>query len=77
MNLISLYLASPSKEVVDGIVEYCPNLQYLELDDVEFDEEVKEGLMGSLKYGLKKLAKLEVNDVSFRLGTDWEGYQIE
>jgi hypothetical protein len=72
-NLISLHLLGQSKELVDGIVDYCPNLQYLELD-VEIDEEVNEALMGLLKNGLKKLAKLKVNWDSERLGTDWEGY---
>jgi hypothetical protein len=72
MNLASLQLWRPSKEVVDGIVEHCPNLQYLELEDV--DEDVKEGLVGSLKKGLIKLAKLEVNEKSICLGTDREGY---
>jgi hypothetical protein len=27
-----------------------------------------------LKSGLKRLAKLKVNKVSVRLGTDWKGY---
>jgi hypothetical protein len=56
------------------IVEHCPNLQYLDLDGVEFDAKVKEGLLGSLKSGLMRLAKLKVNGESVRLGTDWEGY---
>jgi hypothetical protein len=38
-NLMSLTLYEPSKEVVDGIVEYCPNLQYLELESEELDED--------------------------------------
>jgi hypothetical protein len=66
-NLIRLELMRPSKEVVDGIIEHCPNLQYLELD------RIMEGLAGSLKNGLKRLAKLKLNHMSVRLGTDWEG----
>jgi hypothetical protein len=73
MNLVSLNLLNPSEEVVNGIVEHCPNLQYLELD-VEFDEEVMEGLVVSLKNGLKRLVKLKLDGKSMRLGTDWEGY---
>jgi hypothetical protein len=71
-NLVRLELWNPSKEVVVGIVKHCPNLQYLELEVV--NEEVKKGLVGSIKNGLKKLAKLKVNGESMRLGTDWEGY---
>jgi hypothetical protein len=73
-NLVSLKLPFPSEEVVDGIVENCPSLQYLDLEDVEFDDEVKEGIVRSIKSGLKKLAKLKLNKESFLLGTDWEGY---
>jgi hypothetical protein len=76
INLVRLNLWRPSKEVVNGIVEYCPNLQYLELD-VEFDKEVMEGLVGSLKNGLKRLVKLKLDGKSMRLGTDWEGFSIE
>jgi hypothetical protein len=71
-NLVWLNLWRPSKEVVDGIVEHCPNLQYLELEEV--DEDVKEGLVGSMKNGLMTLVKLKVNGESVRLGTDWKGY---
>jgi hypothetical protein len=67
-NLVRLNLWIPSKEVVDGIVDHCPNLQYLELDGVN------EGLVGTIKNGLTKLAKLKMNGKSVRLGTDWEGY---
>jgi hypothetical protein len=75
MNLVWMNLWNPSKEVVDGIVEHCPNLQYLEIKDVEFDDEVKEGMVGSIKNGLMKLAKFKVNNEFIRLGTDWEGYK--
>jgi hypothetical protein len=36
----------PSKEVVDGIVEHYPNIQYLgylEKEELDIDEEAKEG----------------------------------
>jgi hypothetical protein len=68
-------LQGPSEEVVDGIVKHCPNLQCLEIEDVEFDDEVKEGMVRSIKSGLKKLAIFKVNKESIRLGTDWKGYQ--
>jgi hypothetical protein len=71
-NLVSLVLWRPSKEVLDGIVEYCPNLEYLEVEEV--DEEVTDGMVGSLKSRLMKLVKLKVNWESVRLGTDWKGY---
>jgi hypothetical protein len=38
------------------------------------DEEDLAELKQSLKNGLKKLAKLKVNEESVRLGTDWDGY---
>jgi hypothetical protein len=67
-NLIRLELRRPNKEVVDGIFDHCPNHQYLELDGVN------KGLVGTIKNGLTKLAKLKMNGKSVRLGTDWEGY---
>jgi uncharacterized protein YlzI (FlbEa/FlbD family) len=72
-NLVILNLWEPSKEVVDGIVEYCPNLQYLVLVLDEDDDEM-ERMVVSLKNGLKMLAKLKVNMKSIRLGTDWNRY---
>jgi hypothetical protein len=81
-NLVSLSLFNPSKEVASGIVESCPNLQYLtleclELEGVEWEEDDLAELKLSLKHGLKKLAKLDVNERVIRLGTDWEGYPEE
>jgi hypothetical protein len=74
-NLISLDLWKPSKEVVDGIVKHCPNLRYLELGSFdEVDEEVKEVFVGSIRNGLKKLAKFKLDNESIRLGSGWEGY---
>jgi hypothetical protein len=72
-NLISLELGSPNEKVVDGIIKHCPNLEYL-LKDVKFDDEVKDGMVRSIKSGLKKLAKFKLDDISIRLGTDWEGH---
>jgi hypothetical protein len=74
-NLAILDLEKPSKEVVYGIVESCPNLHYLNLEGLELDEEDLAELKQSLKNGLKRLAKLKVNEESVRLGTDWAGYK--
>jgi hypothetical protein len=74
-GLILLELWYPSKEVVDEIIEQCPNLQYLWLEFVELEEGAQEELVGSLKDGLKKLAKLQITKEFVRLGTDWEGYE--
>jgi hypothetical protein len=71
-DLARLRLDNPSKEVVDGIVENCPNLNYLVLEEVELEEEDLAELKQSLMF--KTLAKLKVNEESVRLGTDWEGY---
>jgi Leucine-rich repeat (LRR) protein len=71
-TLISLDYTSSTAflvETVDAIVEHCPNLQMLDLGDEELD------VVDLLKGGLKKLAKLNVNGGSVRLGTDWEGYR--
>jgi hypothetical protein len=73
-DLVNLDLWGPSKKVVNGIGESCPNLRNLELDVVEFDDE-KELFVGSIKSGLKKLAKFKLNNEPIRLGTDWEGYE--
>jgi hypothetical protein len=66
-NLFSLDLWCPSKEVADGIVEHCPNLQYLEVDSLELDEEDTALFVSSLKSGLKKLAKIKIDGKSIRL----------
>jgi hypothetical protein len=66
-NLVMLILRSPSEQVVDRIVEHCPNLQYLEIERV--DQEVKDAFkMRSIKVGLMKLAKFKVNKEYIRLG---------
>jgi Leucine-rich repeat (LRR) protein len=69
--LVSLDYTSSTAflETVNTIVEHCPNLQMLDLGDEELDA------VDLLKGGLKKLAKLDVNGGSVRLGTDWEGYR--
>jgi Leucine-rich repeat (LRR) protein len=70
-NLVSLDYTSSTAflETVDAIVENCPNLQMLDLENEELDA------VDLLKGGLKKLAKLNVNGGSVRLGTDWKGYR--
>jgi hypothetical protein len=74
-NLLILDLFIPSKEVISGIVEYCPNLHYLYLEVMgELKDDDLEELKHSLMEGLKKLSKLKVNGMTVRLGTDWEGY---
>jgi hypothetical protein len=70
-NLTSLDMWYFEADAIDLIVEYCPNLQYLELE-VDAAETV-EFVKWKLKSGLKKLAKFEVNRVSVRLGTDYKG----
>jgi hypothetical protein len=80
IGLILLDMSVDSTERTEGIVEYCPNLQYLDLKiNQDYDPEkmrygqIIESNRQMLKAGLKKLAKLRVNDVSVRLGTDWNG----
>jgi hypothetical protein len=69
MNLVSLKMGQVSKEVFEGIAQYCVNLQHLETSgDVADGESVE-----VIKKGLKKLMKLKVNGASTRLGADWEG----
>jgi hypothetical protein len=76
-NLISLKLWDIYLESIDAVVEYCPNLQYLELLVEDDDAEVREAVEQKLKDGLKRLAKLKVYGVAVRLGTDWVGYWCE
>jgi hypothetical protein len=70
-TLVSLEYTSSTAFLgaVDSIVEHCPNLQMLDLGDEELDA------VDFLKGGLKKLAKLNIDGGSVRLGTDWEGYR--
>jgi hypothetical protein len=61
----------PSKEVVDGIVDNCPNLQHLELGSVKYDGEENAALVGSIKSGLKKLAKFKLESILWeQIGRD-------
>jgi hypothetical protein len=73
-NLISLKLRDVIVDAIASVVEYCSNLQYLEVWAKEVDTEIVEVIKRDLKTGLKKLAKLNVNGVSVRLGSDWTGY---
>jgi hypothetical protein len=73
-NLVSLDLWEMSVEEIDAIVEHCPNLQYLEIKVATWNNKVRETVEQKLRVGLKRLAKLKVDYVSIRLGTDWLGY---
>jgi hypothetical protein len=60
------------------IAENCrhlQNLQYLHLSGEDIDAGNLPVLNDGLKKRLRRLASLKVNDVSFRLGTDWVGYK--
>jgi hypothetical protein len=77
--LVSLsVLLAIGKNLVDGIVDCCPNLQCLILTSVGLEGEVMVGdarlegedlakLKQSLKQGLKKLMKLNLNEEYVRL----------
>jgi hypothetical protein len=63
---------------LERIVEYCPNLEYLEVDlkgegmwdrNTRIDREV----IRFVRREMKKLAKFEFDGRAVRLGTDWEG----
>jgi hypothetical protein len=72
-NLVSLDLSDVCVEAIGVIVKDCPDLQYLKLRSYGGNEEdAVESIKLKLKRGLKKLAKLDVNGESVRLGTDWE-----
>jgi hypothetical protein len=72
-HLVSLFLRMAEVKAIGVIIESCPNLQYLEVTIVGSDTTMVESIKMTLKSGLKRLAKLKVNGVSARLGTDWEG----
>jgi hypothetical protein len=59
---------------VNAIVGYCPNLQMLDLGWKEVGFYNNVAAVDSLKGGMKRLKKLNLNKSSVRLGTDWEGY---
>jgi hypothetical protein len=75
-TLIHLDVYWLSYDEIDGIIEYCPNLQYLDLNIIGLkrDAATDADLVKKAKRELKNLAKLRVNYVSVRLGTDWKGY---
>jgi hypothetical protein len=68
-NLVSLEIEVSSEEVLAVILKECVNLQYLDIEGGVAGEES----VDAIKNGLVKLAKLKVNGVSVRLGTDWMG----
>jgi hypothetical protein len=76
-NLDSLALWGVNAEVIDMIVKNCGCLRYLELEVfmMESDEVKVEAMKQKLKSGLKMLAKLKLNGVSVRLGSDWDGIE--
>jgi hypothetical protein len=62
---------------VDMIVDTCPNLQYLDIVWDDYDAEEVAVAIDSLKDGLKRLAKLNLNGRNVVLGTEWRGYDCE
>jgi hypothetical protein len=58
---------------VDMIVDTCPNLQYLDIVWDDYDAEEVAVAIDSLKDGLKRLAKLNLNGRNVVLGTEWRG----
>jgi hypothetical protein len=77
-KLVSLTFkpTSPILETVDLIVDYCYNLQYLDVgwSDLETDENAV--ALDSLKDGLRKLVKLRFNGVNVRLGQSGKGVKV-
>jgi hypothetical protein len=74
MNLSSLKLRVSSGVTWLGIVDNCPNLEYLELEGGGLKDLVMvKSINDWLKKRLKRLSSLKVNRVPLRLGTDWKG----
>jgi hypothetical protein len=86
-DIFRLELTKMRAEDIEDIVEYCPNIQYLDLkvvpeddddgsdiDPEDIDEESFELISQKTKKGLKKLASLRVNYASVRLGSEWMDY---
>jgi hypothetical protein len=74
-NLNSLRMWHANVEAWMTIHSFCPNLECLSIIDHDVDGETTlASLNGGLKKRLKRLASLKVDDVSYRLGTDWAGY---
>jgi hypothetical protein len=80
-NLRSLVLWDVRAEEIDGIIEHCPGMQNLDIclerPEIHVSNDVVELTKNKLKNGLKMLAKLKVNGMNVRLGTDWEGTDEE
>jgi hypothetical protein len=62
-NLISLEIGQATEYVLGMILDYCVNLQYLELYGASFNEES----VDAIKNGLTGLVKLKMNGQSIRL----------
>jgi hypothetical protein len=63
-NLVSLEIGYTDTEDLELIDKYCLNLKYLEISGCVAQEEI----IDLFKKGLVKLAKLNVNGESIRLG---------
>jgi hypothetical protein len=74
-NLFSLKGRVSGLEEVCRIAEYCPNLEYLEIDFDVADEEVRDHGERLIKEGMNKLAKLLIEG-RVRLGTDSIGHFV-
>jgi hypothetical protein len=70
-NLISLD-ANWELSYVDGLVQHCPNIQFLDLYFVGVDKSVCRMIGQIFKDGLKGLMVLRINENSIRLGVDYE-----
>jgi hypothetical protein len=66
-NLSSLELWDATCGLAAFIVEHCPNIQYLDLRGLDEEDGDMALLVGTIKNGLKKLAKIEVDRESIRL----------
>lgn len=75
-TLVSLGLVVANVENIDAILRYCPLLEYLSLiREVGGDAFMDRRIERMVCVGLKRLAKLIVDDVAIRLGSDWAGYE--
>jgi hypothetical protein len=75
-TLVSLGLVVANVENIDAILRYCPLLEYLSLiREVGGDAFMDRRIERMVCVGLKRLAKLIVDDVAIRLGSDWAGYK--
>jgi hypothetical protein len=77
VNLRELSLQRMDAAAVDGVLEYCPNLESLYIIKPNPDKEIQASLEKSLKNGLKRLCFFQVdeeNGMRVCLGTEWMGY---